>query len=302
MNLRNEEVNQGFSGNIPFQSKGVLDVNAPTVKMLRHHAEMPMIYIGLVLTVLAATGALIGLASGGVLDEAAGGVLVGLVTPVLLIVMIRFFYWKTISNGVQVTEKQFPELYKIYYDLAIEMGFEPNGEGLKKIPVLFLVNGNGALNAFASKCQLYRGYVVIHSDLVDVAYTHGNFAAMRFVLAHELGHIKCGHVSLWRSIINPVMTLLQLGPSVTRAQEYTADRVALYYAPDCADSLVVLFAGKNLCHRVDMDEYYRSISDQQDSIWLRIANFLADHAVGFRRMQAIADSKTQGWDVHGKML
>ncbi|MDO4760674.1 MAG: M48 family metallopeptidase [Corynebacterium sp.] len=285
-----------------FQSTGIKDTNAPSVKQFRHRWEMRMIAIGVIVTAVTIAIAVLVIIKGDTPSEFALGALMGLATPVISFFIIRYLYWKTIANGVEITSHQLPELYQVYKDLALEMGFVEDGTGLDAIPRLYLVNGNGEMNAFASKCQLHKGYVVIHSDIVDLAYTYGDFGAMRFVLAHELGHIKCRHVSLWRQIIQPVMTILRLSPSLSRAQEYSADRVALYYAGDCADSMILLSAGKNLTHRINMDEYYRSIADHKDGLWIKVANFLAGHAVGFRRMEAIRKSKSAGWDVHGKML
>jgi len=87
--------------------------------------------------------------------------IIGLTAPVLLgAFFIRFHFWSTIANGVEITSEQLPDVYKIYTDLAREMGME-------EIPRLYLVNGHGALNAFASKCQIRRTYVVIYSDLLE---------------------------------------------------------------------------------------------------------------------------------------
>jgi hypothetical protein len=35
---------------------------------------------------------------------------------------------------------------------------------------------------------------------------------------------------------------------------------------------------------------------------LKVANFRADHAVGFRRLGALRRVQEEGWDVHGRML
>ncbi|MGE9641336.1 hypothetical protein ACQP3J_30330, partial [Escherichia coli] len=77
---------------------------------------------------------------------------------------------------MEITENQLPEIYSLYIDLAKEMGF-----GTKKLrmPRLYLINGNGVLNAFAAKCSLHRRYVVIHSDLLDIAYNTGDFSLIR---------------------------------------------------------------------------------------------------------------------------
>ncbi|MFC5939778.1 M48 family metallopeptidase [Corynebacterium choanae] len=282
------------SATVPFPS--------PTVSQLRHRFEMPLIMLGVVLTVLVACLAILMILLDIPLDDITTGVLIGLAAPALAVWFIRYLYWNQISNSVEVTERQFPEVYAVYQSLLGPMGFTAS-EGIMSPPRLYITNGNGQINAFAAKCKVRKGYVVLYSDIVDIAYAHNDFGFLRFVLAHELGHIKCGHVNLWRNIIRPVTTVLRLSPSVTRAQEYTADRCALYYAPERAEQMIYLFAGKYRGAQVDLDEYFRSVADHGESIWMKLANFLADHAVGFRRMAAIRQAKLSGtWDVHGKML
>ena len=276
----------------------------PTVREFRHRAEVPMLVLGGILTVLAVVACIFVILLGMSLSEFGQGVLVGILAPALAFFAIRWFYWSAITNAVEVTPAQFPEVYTIYHDLAQQMGFRPDaaGKGITRLPRLYIKNGNGVMDAYASKCQVSRGYVVIHSDLVDVGYTYQDWEFVRFVLAHELGHIKCGHVDLWRSMIRPVTTALRLQASVIRAQEYTADRVALYYAPAGGKGMIHLYCGKHLGHRVNMDEYFVSVHAHKDGFWIKVANFLSDHAVGFRRMAALHEAETKGWDVHGKML
>ncbi|MBV7293514.1 M48 family metallopeptidase [Corynebacterium sp. TAE3-ERU16] len=259
-----------------------------------------MVILGLTLTAIVTVSAIVILVSGDAPSEWAMGILLGLVTPVVALVFIRVTYWKTAANSIELTEKQLPELYAVYTGLGERMGF--NRPGGPDLPKLYLHNGNGVMNAYATKCRVHAAYIVVNSDIVDLAYVHGDFAALRFIMAHELGHVKCRHISLWRLIYTPVMTLLFLGKSTTRAQEYTADRVAAYYAPEDVLTMVTLFAGKNLGHRIDVDEYFRTNAAHGESLWLRFANFRADHAVGFRRMDALRRTLTEGWNVHGKML
>ncbi|MCS4536124.1 M48 family metallopeptidase [Corynebacterium sp. HS2168-gen11] len=275
----------------------------PSIKELRHWAEMPFIWLGIILTAIAVASVFILLSVGAELDEDAALIMTALLIPIFAgVVLVRHMYWTKITNSVEMNEHQFPEAYKIYLDVATRMGF--GGEGNPPVPRLYLENGMGGMNAFAAKCNFSDKYVVITSDLMDLAYAHGDFDILEFVFAHELGHVKCGHVNLWRLAVNPVMTLVRLQATMTRATEYTADRCASYYVePHKAMGMIGLYAGKNMSHRVDIDEYFASIENHKDSWWIVVANFLADHAVGWRRMQTLKrciDEKT--WDIHGKML
>lgn len=274
------------------------------VKQLRHKAEMPLLILCLILTLIVWFGIIVGVVFFQVkLEEWTIPVMFGAITPVLgFVYMIRHHYWTTITDAVEITDKQFADVYDIYVRLAKEMGFGRGKGVLTTIPRLYLANGNGDINAFASKCQLHKGYIVIYSDLLEIAYKHNDLSGLAFVLAHELGHIKCGHVNTWRMMVEPIAALLLLNKSLSRAQEWTADRCAYYYAPEGKRSMMVLFAGKNLYSQIDFEAYLESVRNHKDGFWLKLSNFLADHAVGFRRMEAIKETEEKGWDVHGKML
>ncbi|MBU0438865.1 peptidase M48 [Staphylococcus succinus] len=278
------------------------DSKRVSISNLRYKYELTMIFIALIVIFLFLCALILFLLfflGAGVPEWIYGG-LVGLMIPVFGFFMVRFMYWSSISEGVEITNEQLPEIYTIYYELAIEMGF--NTKRLK-LPKLYLVNGNGVMNAFASKCSLKRRYIVIHSDLLDLAYKFDEIDLIKFILAHELGHHKCGHTNIWRMILAPFLKPLYLDKSLTRTQEYTADRVALYYAPEGAMSMIYLFSGKYMGSKIDLEEYFNSIDLHDESIWLKLSNFLSDHPVGFRRMKVIKQAKENGtWDVHGKFF
>ncbi|PCF34574.1 M48 family metallopeptidase [Staphylococcus delphini] len=271
-----------------------------SVSRFRYKYEMPMIIIGFIAIFLYIIMAIVLLIFSIDIPEWVYGAFLGLLIPFLAIFTIRYLYWNSISNGVEINENQLSEIYDIYLQLATEMGF--NSKKLK-LPRLYLINGNGVMNAFAAKCTLKKRYIVIHSDLLDLAYKFDEMPLIKFVLAHELGHHKCGHTNIWRLIFSPFLKPLYLDKSLTRAQEYTADRVALYYAPEGALSMIYLFSGKYMGSRIEIEEYFKSIDLHDETIWLKLSNFLSDHPVGFRRMKALKEAKEKGtWDVHGKFI
>lgn len=271
-----------------------------SVSRFRYKYEMPMIIIGFIAIFLYIIMATILLFLSIDIPEWVYGAFLGLLIPFLAIFTIRYLYWNSISNGVEINENQLSEIYDIYLQLATEMEFDSKK---LKLPRLYLINGNGVMNAFAAKCTLKKRYIVIHSDLLDLAYKFDEMPLIKFVLAHELGHHKCGHTNIWRLIFSPFLKPLYLDKSLTRAQEYTADRVALYYAPEGALSMIYLFSGKYMGSRIEIEEYFKSIDLHDETIWLKLSNFLSDHPVGFRRMKALKEAKEKGtWDVHGKFI
>jgi Zn-dependent protease with chaperone function len=261
---------------------------------LRHRREIPLLILAGCITV----GVFAYWIVLQVQDKEATGpmalVPVLIVFPFIAAWILRLQYWSVIGNAVEVHPGQFGDLYAQYVDLGREMG-------LAQLPRLYLANGNGALNAFASKCQVRKSFVVIYSDLLDLMYEHGDVNGVRFILAHELGHVKMGHVNIWRFLLNLIPNYLWIGRSVTRAQEYTADRVAMHYAPEGAPSMMALFAGKRLYRRVNVGEYFRSFDNHRVGFFGRMAMLLSTHPQGHRRMRALYEMHTKGLDHHGRM-
>ncbi len=106
-----------------------------------------------------------------------------LVSPVAIAVFIRYNFWKEVVDAVEVTETQYPELYTVFIEQVRRGGFDYR-------PRLYIKNGNGLLNAFASKSRLditKGGYVVIYSDL-------GNVDTLRYVISQAEAS---DHTSRW---------------------------------------------------------------------------------------------------------
>lgn len=147
----------------------------------------------------------------------------------LFIYAYRFFLAaQSRANALLVGPRQFPELFATYQELGRRLA-------MPHLPKLYVVNGNGVVNAFALECNRRYNYVVIHAEIAMLLPTAPD--VVEFVLAHELGHHKLRHVSLWRAVIGivPGLTLL-LGQATTRAQEYSADRIALAVCPGTANA------------------------------------------------------------------
>jgi Zn-dependent protease with chaperone function len=254
-----------------------------------------MLILCAIVTAVGVTVAVAAMTHGLVIPEWAAAALVGLVLPIIAgAVVIRWLFWRHIVNGVEVTAEQLPELHAVYCDLVQRIG-------LAHHPRLFVLNGNGTLNAFAAKCQLRRGYVVISSDLLELAYEQDDWPGLAFMLAHELGHIRCGHVALWRAAIRSLPRIIGLDRSLTRAQEYSADRCAAWLVPEGTRAMFALYAGKRLHRRIDPQAYLRAVDAVGDGMWLTLVNLWSTHPVGWRRMQVLARVDVEGWDVHGRM-
>ena len=97
--------------------------------------------------------------------------------------------------------------------------------GLRRRPDIFLANGNGSLNAFAAQATGHD-YVVLSNELFVNLYQN-NRDGLRFILGHEMGHIRLHHVALWYQISVAYSERIPLlGPALSRLREYSCDGVA----------------------------------------------------------------------------
>ncbi len=140
------------------------------------------------------------------------------------------------GNGVEVTEAQFPDLHQQFRECCDKVS-------LAKTPRLFVMNGNGVLNAFAT-WFLGTKFVVLLSNVVDAM--DENPSGVRFYLGHELGHvIRHDNVIVWL-IRWPALRLPLLGAAYSRARETTCDLhgAACSKSPeDAGRALSALLAG-----------------------------------------------------------
>lgn len=181
------------------------------------------------------------------------------------------------SNGIRVSEKQFPEVYRVALQLAQEMELKP-------APEIYVLQAGGLLNAFATKF-FGRSFVVIYSDVLELAYEKGE-SELAFVICHELAHIKRKHLT-WRWLLYPSMLIPFLGSAYSRACEYTCDRFGAHYKPDGAiGGLLVLAAGKKL-HRYVHAQEFSNQAAVEHGFWVWFAEILSTHPSLSRRVHAL---------------
>ena len=132
--------------------------------------------------------------------------------------------------------------------------------GLKTVPELYIQNGNGTLNAFATCMPGYRAFGVIYADILERALANDDRDALRFILGHELGHIRLKHVMWWYNLLTFIgnMPGIQylIGQPLGRAHGYGCDKLgyALAADRDCK-GLLMLAAGKHLYRQINIDAY-----------------------------------------------
>ena len=207
------------------------------------------------------------------------GIAIVLVILVFMLYVNAMMLGSIRGNGVRIHERQFGDVYSRVQVLSKEMG-------LKKVPDVFVIQSEGALNAFATRF-LGRDMVVLYSEVFELAREQGQ-AELDFIIAHELAHIKRRHV--WKNIfILPAGFIPFLAQAYSRSCEYTCDRHAAFVVQDAGAAkraLTLLGIGKKMYLEVDEDAYREQIETESNGIvWF--SEVLSTHPNLPKRIQSI---------------
>jgi Zn-dependent protease with chaperone function len=187
----------------------------------------------------------------------------------------------TRGSAVRLSPRQFPDIYAVKDDFARRLN-------LRRDPEIYLMSGNGALNAFAASTFGYD-FVVIHSELFSNTYER-NKDALAFIVGHELGHLRLGHTRLWYQLSTAYVDRVPLlGGFLSRAREFSCDRHGAYLAPRGEEGLVLLAAGRYVYKEVDVGELLEQAQRFQ-GFWPVVAQLPQSHPFTVRRLKVLYDA------------
>ena len=217
------------------------------------------------------------------------GLIVGSFAIALIILGLGFILYLFVQssliahikgNGVELSEKQFPDLYSQFVSCCDQLE-------IKSRPQAYILNGNGGLNAFATKF-LGTQYVVLMTDVVDAMDKH--YDGVSFYIGHELGHLRMKHLSggllRW-----PVLWLPLLGAAYSRARETTCDRhgLACCKSPEgAARALAALAAGVERWKDLDVISYVKQ-SSHSSGFWMSFHELTAGYPWLTKRAARVMD-------------
>jgi Zn-dependent protease with chaperone function len=173
------------------------------------------------------------------------------------------------GSAVRLGPNQFPELHATVERLARRMDLSP-------VPEAYLMQAGGSLNAFATRF-LRSHIVVLYSDLLEAC--GASTAARNMIIAHELGHVKAGHLK-WRWFLLPGGVIPFLTSALSQAREFTCDRYGLAGAGDKGGAglgLAILAAGATHGPLVNRAEVVRQQAAIARSGWMTVGRWLSSH-------------------------
>ena len=292
------------------------------IKRTRHKAEIPLYIISIILgsiALVAMYAAIFG--EYGIVDKIKegltladiteanpefGSILFGFIAAFALlggfgffcylVIMQLYIYYQQYSDemcySIRVTEENFPEIYAKAQEFSQLLGW-------KKAPEIYIQQMDGSINAMASWVP-GKKYVHLNAEVVDIQYLeHKDFDTLCFVMAHEFGHLYLHHVQIyynfWSSlaVTIPVAGKYFLAPLLSRAREYSADRVAQALTGECGtETMMFLTAGRHLYKYANAEDYMAWVNKDKNFIekFARfVRNMLSSHPVTPFRTKAILD-------------
>jgi Zn-dependent protease with chaperone function len=217
------------------------------------------------------------------------GLIYGVILGFLFFVIHLAFIAHVRGNGVRVGPGQFPEVHAAVERLAHRIG-------MSKVPEAYLIQGGGMLNALATRF-VGSDIVVLYTDLIEAC--GDNDAARDMIIAHELGHLHCGHVR-WNFVIAPAMLVPFLSGALSRAREYTCDRYGRAGAGSAEGAvlgLTILSVGGRFAHQIDR----RLLMSQRSALntgWMTLGEWLSTHPPLVKRIAQV-DPSLQETSVDG---
>ena len=195
-----------------------------------------------------------------------------LVSKVMEYGLEKIFYLTNLSSNLRVTPNMLPRLHGyLQYACRILNVSEPE----------LYVNTDCDPNAYTYGHT--KPFIVLSSGMIDML----NDEELFLVMAHELGHIKCGHV-LYRTMAGHMTTIMEILGKATlglgnllstglqlalfdwcRKSELSADRASLLCAQDIhvANRTFMKLAGgaTRLFHELDEHEFLSQVRSYEDA-------------------------------------
>ncbi|HLA89710.1 MAG TPA: M48 family metallopeptidase [Gemmatimonadaceae bacterium] len=185
-----------------------------------------------------------------------------------------------VGNGVRISPQQLPHLHNMARDAAGRLG-------MATLPDIYLLQAGGLLNAFATRF-FGREFVVLYSEIIDIAGEHGD-DAVGFVIAHELAHHQRGHLRKHLMFL-PGRAIPFLGQAYSRGCELTCDRYgAACYTDGAVAGLLALAAGTRVHQKVNPAIFAEQVTTEA-GFWRSLAEVLSTHPILPRRVLELTTS------------
>jgi len=145
-------------------------------------------------------------------------------------------------------------------------------------------------NSFATKI-LNRRMVVLLSGALDSILLKGDMQQVAWLVGHELGHHRAGHLDFVRKLANVGDWCIWLKLWYSRRAEMTCDRMGLYCAGSLKASQLALVnatVGAQLAAQVNTQEAIRQWNEHRGEFFVRYRTLYSTHPHHLARLEHLA--------------
>lgn len=185
------------------------------------------------------------------------------------------------GNSIIISTNQYPEINKI---------IETSCNKLEIVKPDCFITFDPYINAFVMGFK--KPYtLVLTTALIEAMDSE----ELKFVIAHELGHIKMNHSRL-KSLVMPldrnIPVITMIFNFWLRKSEYTADRVGLYVVDNIkvsTNALLKLTVGSKLHKEINLEVLINQITTSYDELMEKIGEMFLTHPYITNRIQNLVE-------------
>jgi Zn-dependent protease with chaperone function/type II secretory pathway pseudopilin PulG len=190
-----------------------------------------------------------------------------------------------LGNGIQVSATQLPGLHAQLLECCDKLS-------VVKQPTMFVSNGNGVLNAFAT-WFLGHKYVVLLSNVVEAMTDNPD--GVRFYIGHELGHVLRHDNVLLMVLRAPALIFPLLGAASARARESTCDlhgQACCASQEGAARALLALSAGSAGWRNVSLEAMKQQLASAS-GFWMSFHELTASYPWNAKRIMRVLQDRPE---------
>lgn len=203
-----------------------------------------------------------------------------------MVVLIRFvgelwFRAYIRTNAVRVSPTQLPELCQVVQSCCYRLNMPP--------PEVYVLQQN-LWNAYAVQI-LGRKMVVLLSGAVDSILLTGNLQQLAWLVGHELGHHRAGHLDFSRRLAHVGGWCIWLELWYSRRAELTCDRMGLWCAGSLRASQLALLnatVGAQLAGKVNAAEAIQQWRQHRGEFFVKYRTLYATHPHHLARLDHLS--------------
>jgi Zn-dependent protease with chaperone function len=161
----------------------------------------------------------------------------------------KFTYWFVNGHGIEVTETQYPQVYRVVKEASDFLEIP--------IPQVIILQGEGLFELLVAKYFSRRGLLIITSNLMDEFSKRPSSREFMMFVGRQLGHIKAGHFRLWfvKETLGKFSLFFYFAWS--RRCHFTADKIGLLVAGNIAAAeraLYIISVGSGIAPSTSFDQ------------------------------------------------